>query len=103
MFLDNEVFANGIVMNTLVQSVYKLKEWRIGDVAGLTLKYKIIPMKTEQNIFLSKNSALAIKAILLTHKEVLDSQAFYDFGDMYDKTLKKMMTLNKRDSYLILR
>ncbi|MFA6789094.1 MAG: imelysin family protein [Arcobacteraceae bacterium] len=86
-FLSNEVFSNGIVMNTLVQSVYKLKEWRIADVAGLSLKYKNNPNISRSEYFMSKNSTHAIKAILLTHKEVLNSSEFFDFGDMYEKQL----------------
>lgn len=86
-FLSNEVFSNGIVMNTLVQSVYKLKEWRIADVAGISLKYKNNPNVLRSEHFMSKNSTHAIKAILLTHKEVLNSSEFFDFGDMYEKQL----------------
>ena len=86
-FLTNEVFSNGIIMNTLVQSAYKLKEWRIADVAGLSLKYKNNPNASRAEHFISQNSTHAIKAILLTHKEVLNSNEYFDFGDMYEKQL----------------
>lgn len=87
-FVKDEVFANGIVMNTLVQSAYKLKEWRIGDVAGLTFKYKNNPSANRAEYFLSKNSTKAMEAILKTHQEILDSKEFYDFGDQYEAELK---------------
>lgn len=54
-FIRNEVFANGIMMNTLVQSIYKLKEWRVADVAGLSLKYKNNPNANRAEYFLSQN------------------------------------------------
>lgn len=87
-FLKDEVFANGIIMNTLIQSVYKLKEWRIGDVAGLTFKYKNTPNINRSEYFLSKNSAKAMEAILKTHQEVLDAKEYFDFGDLYEQELK---------------
>jgi len=88
VFLSNEVFANGLVMNTLVQSIYKLKEWRVADVAGLSLKYKNNPNANRAEYFLSQNSTKAIEAILLAHQEVLDSKTFFDFGDKYERDLK---------------
>ncbi|MGE4517340.1 MAG: imelysin family protein [Arcobacteraceae bacterium] len=87
-FIRNEVFANGIMMNTLVQSIYKLKEWRVADVAGLSLKYKNNPNANRAEYFLSQNSTKAIEAILLAHQEVLDSKTFFDFGDKYERDLK---------------
>jgi predicted lipoprotein len=87
-FIRNEVFANGIMMNTLVQSIYKLKEWRVADVAGLSLKYKNNPNANRAEYFLSQNSTHAIEAILLAHQEVLDSKTFFDFGDKYERDLK---------------
>lgn len=87
-FLSDEVFSNGIIMNTLVQSTYKLKEWRIADVAGLTLKYKNNPNNQRAEYVLSKNSTQAMKAILLTHKEVLNAAHYFDFGDRYEAQLK---------------
>lgn len=86
--LKDEVFSNGVVMNTLVQSMYKLKEWRIADVAGLTLKYKNNANAQRAEYALSKQSTQAIKAILLTHKEVLAASEYVDFGDMYEAQLK---------------
>lgn len=87
-FIRNEVFANGLIMNTLVQSIYKLKEWRVADVAGLSLKYKNNPNANRAEYFLSQNSTQAIEAILLAHQEVLDSKTFFDFGDKYERDLK---------------
>lgn len=73
--------ANSIVINTIVQNTYKLKEWRIGDVMGLTKKYEEKPDNSRAEYFISKNSSNAINAILLTIKSILDDNKYFDFGD----------------------
>lgn len=86
-FLENDTFSNAAIMNALVGSAYKLKEWRVADVLGETAKYKNNPNGNRAEYYVSKNSVLAIKAILLTHQAVLDSEKYFDFGDMYIKDL----------------
>ncbi|RXJ60581.1 imelysin family protein [Candidatus Marinarcus aquaticus] len=86
-FLEDETFTNAAVMNALVGSAYKLKEWRVADVLGATLKYKDNPNNNRAEYYLSKNSVLALKAILKTHQAILDAPEYFDFGDLYIKDL----------------
>ncbi len=81
-FLKNEQYASAILLNALVAGTYKLKEWRIGDVAGLSKKYKGEPNNHRAEYALSGNSILAIKSILATHQQVINSNKYKDFGDI---------------------
>lgn len=80
-FLKNLKKANAVIINAIIQNSYKLKEWRIGDVAGLTKKYENKPSVKRAEYYISKNSALAIQAVLETYKKVLDDPRYEDFGD----------------------
>lgn len=84
-FTQDEKFASAILLNTLVSSSYALKEWRIGDVAGLSKKYKGNIDANRGEYSLSKNSVAAILAILQTHKQAIDSPDYQDFGDVARK------------------
>ena len=71
--------ANAVV-NALIDSAFKTKEWRIGEAAGIAAKYKDLadPSRLE-----FRNSALsleAIKAILETHDDVLGVRSYTNFG-----------------------
>lgn len=77
----NPKVANSYIMSALVDSSYKLKEWRIADVAGLSKKYKNKPNNNRAEYYISNNSILAMKAILLAHKNALDSKKYKSFGD----------------------
>lgn len=81
-FVSNEQEVNAVLINTLIESSYKLKEWRVGDAAGLSRKYRGRPDNSRAEYVLSGLSSEAIKTILLQHKEVMDSDRFKDFGDM---------------------
>ena len=80
-FLKNLKKANAIVINAIIQNTYKLKEWRIADVAGLSKKYEAKPDNRRAEYYLSKTSASAIEAILNTYKNVLDNESIVDYGD----------------------
>ncbi len=84
-FLNELKKANAIVINAIIQNSYKLKEWRVGDVAGLSKKYNGKPDKRRAEYYLSKNSAIAIEAILNTYKKVLNENSYKDFGDFLIK------------------
>lgn len=73
--------ANAIVINTIVQNTYKLKEWRVGDVLGLTKKYENKPDNKRAEYYISKNSSNAISSILQTFKSILNDDKYFDFGD----------------------
>lgn len=81
-FLKSEQFASAVLLNTLVAGTYKLKEWRIGDVVGLSKKYKGKADNRRAEYVLSGNSINAIKAILQTHQQVINSKNYKDFGDI---------------------
>ncbi|GGD33297.1 hypothetical protein GCM10012288_04030 [Malaciobacter pacificus] len=77
-----EAWENAVVLNTLIASTYKLKEWRIGDPAGFTAKYKNDLDNTRGEYFLSQNSFNAIKAIVNAHEEVVGNKSYYNFASM---------------------
>ena len=70
----------GLILNTLIASSYKLKEWRIGNASGNSSKFKNDAKNERAEYFLSKNSFVAIDAILEAHKEVLLKSKNYDFA-----------------------
>lgn len=82
LFLKDEQKANAIMLNSLIESSYKLKEWRVGDIAGLSRKYKGEEDNSRAEYFSSKNSIAAIQSILSTHLQVLGKQEYKNFGDM---------------------
>ena len=80
-FLTEFKWTNDVIINMLIESSFKLRDWRVGDISGDSRKYKNSADNRRAEYFLSKNSKEAIKAIILTHKAVMNSE-FYDFGDM---------------------
>lgn len=83
-FLKDEVTANAMMLHTLIENSYKLKEWRVGDPAGLSRKFKGKPNNERAEYYISQNSLLAIQAIIATHQVVLDKQNYKNFGTMID-------------------
>lgn len=81
-FLKDEQFASAILLNTLVSNAYALSQWRIGDVVGLSKKYKGNSDIHRAEYTLSQNSTAAILAILQAHKQAIDSPKYKDFGDV---------------------
>lgn len=77
-----EQWENAVMLNTLIASTYRLKEWRIGDASGNSTKYKNKPKNERAEYFLSKNSFNAIKAILQAHEEIIGIQKYKNFGTM---------------------
>ena len=82
LFGLNEQKMNAYIMNALIESSYKLKEWRVGDPAGLSRKYKNKPNNTRSEYPISKLSYKAIEAILLTHQAIIGEQKFVNFSDV---------------------
>ena len=78
-FLTDFKWTNDAIINMLIDSSFKVRDWRVGDIAGLSRKYKGNPDNSRGEYFLSKNSTLAIKAILLTHKAIMNANE-YEFG-----------------------
>lgn len=61
------------LLNTLVQQALNLREMRIGEPAGLTIKYAGDSDATRLEYYYSSYSLEAIKEILKTHKRVLQN------------------------------
>jgi len=76
----DEKMERGLILNTLIASSYKLKEWRIGNASGNSSKFKNDAKNERAEYFLSINSFVAIDAILEAHKEVLLKSKNYDFA-----------------------
>lgn len=83
-FIKDEVTANAMMLNSLIENSYKIKEWRVGDPAGLSRKFRDKPSNDRAEYSLSKNSIVAINSILNTHLKVLDKQKYPNFGTMIE-------------------
>ncbi len=97
-FLSDVKKANSITINTIVQNTYKLKEWRIGEVLGLTKKYEGNPDNKRAEYYLSKNSANGIEAILTTLKNIFDNDKYEDYGDFLLKITNEEQVKRLRDA-----
>ncbi len=67
-------------LNSLIESSYKLKEWRVGEPAGTSKKYKGNPDNNRQEYPLSYKSITAIAAILDTHNKLIGEQKYTNLG-----------------------
>lgn len=76
----DEKWENALIINTLISSSYRLKEWRIGNASGNASKFKNDPKNERAEYFLSQNSFVAIDAILQAHREVVEKHPYYDFA-----------------------
>ena len=82
IFLKDEVTANAMMLNSLIENSYKIKEWRVGDPSGLSRKFKGKPSNERAEYNISKSSIVAIESILNTHLLILGDQKFKNFGTM---------------------
>ncbi len=76
---DEDQFMS-YVLNALIDSSYKLKEWRIGEAAGLTKKYQDKPDNRRQEYSLSGNSLTAAAAILNVHDDMMGKRDYTNLG-----------------------
>lgn len=76
----DEKWENALVINTLISSSYRLKEWRIGNASGNASKFKNDPKNERAEYFLSQNSFAAIDAILEAHRQIVEKHSYYDFA-----------------------
>ena len=76
----DEKFENALILNSLIASSYRLKEWRIGNASGNASKFKNDPKNDRAEYFLSQNSFAAIDAILDAHNEVVLKHKYNDFA-----------------------
>ena len=76
----DEKWENALVINTLIASSYRLKEWRIGNASGNSSKFKNDAKNERAEYFLSQNSFAAIDAILDAHNQIVKKNQYYDFA-----------------------
>ncbi|AXK48487.1 imelysin [Aliarcobacter trophiarum LMG 25534] len=78
-YLKNPVVKeddNAKLLNALVASSYRLKEWRVGNPSGLSAKYKNDFKNSRAEYFLSQNSFASINAILDAQKEMISNENY---------------------------
>jgi hypothetical protein len=76
----DEKWENALILNSLIASSYRLKEWRIGNASGNASKYKNDAKNDRAEYFLSQNSFSAIDAILDAYNEVVLKHTYNDFA-----------------------
>lgn len=72
----DEIEENALVINAVIASSYRLKEWRIGNPAGLSAKYKNNPNNSRAEYLTSQNSFNAIYAILEAMQDIIIKKEF---------------------------
>ncbi len=75
-FVDGGTESVEYLINILIDSAYKLKEWRVGDPGGFTNKYKGNPDASRLEYVNSALSLEAIVAILQMHEALMESGLF---------------------------
>jgi hypothetical protein len=98
-FLKDEITANAMMLNSLIENSYKIKEWRVGDPSGQSRKFKGKASNDRAEYSISKNSMVAINSILNTHLMILGNQKFKNFGSMI-KSYEVSDELNDAVMYL---
>lgn len=83
-FLEDTKWAHDETINMLIESSFKVRDWRVGDVSGHSKKYKDNADNRRAEYALSKTSKDAIEAIIDTHKQIMDSSND-DFGTLLIK------------------
>ncbi|WP_228286276.1 imelysin family protein [Arcobacter vandammei] len=73
---------NAIIINSLIASSYRLKEWRVGNPAGLSAKYKNDAKNNRAEYFLSQSSFDAIIAILEAQKELIEEKSYKNLNTL---------------------
>ncbi len=77
-FISNPALSIGLVVNALVDSSFKLANWRVGEAAGLVKKYQDKPSIQQLEYASSQSSMLAIQSILKTHRMIIDHHGEQD-------------------------
>ncbi|MBE2895910.1 hypothetical protein HPC38_03325 [Pasteurellaceae bacterium HPA106] len=83
-FLSARDNALSMLANVLANQTLGLKDWRIGDVAGLTKKYLNQGDSRRAEYFLSHLSLAAIGEILHTQSQLISPQSFPNFVEIAD-------------------
>lgn len=83
-FLSAKDTALSMLANVLANQTLSLKDWRIGDVAGLTKKYENQPDVRRSEYYLSYLTLDAIKTILQTQNQLIGKQDYPNFAQIAD-------------------
>lgn len=74
--------ALSLYTHALSNSIFATKDWRIGDPAGLSRKYKNQPSAKRSEYALSGYSVAAIQAIFEVHQEIMGQQDYANLQDV---------------------
>ncbi|MDP8034503.1 imelysin family protein [Pasteurella atlantica] len=89
-FIKDPNNAIKMLIDVMADRVFKLKDWRLGDPAGVTSKYKGNPEPMRAEYPLSQLSIEAAKAIIDAQQSLIGKQKFDNFA-----TLLRLRGLDK--------
>lgn len=92
--LSHSSKLEGILLNTLIDSSYKLREWRIGDVIGQSKKYKNKFNANRAEYAESQLSIFAIHHILLNHQVLMGEKGLLSSLLKNEENTKILDTIN---------
>lgn len=81
-FLSKGNQSISLVINRLINSSYKLKNWRVGEAGGLVKKYQDKPSSSHLEYVRSETSRDAIIAILNTHRDIVKNKNGADLMEL---------------------
>ncbi len=81
-FIKDTKKAMEMIINQLASQSFKLKDWRLGDPAGLTIKYKGKPDASRAEYALSGLSMDAVRAIIKAQREMMGDQPYDNFATL---------------------
>lgn len=74
--------ASNSLVNVLIDVTYRLREFRVGEPAGLVVKFKDEPNPERFEYYKSGLSTEAIKSILEAQSKIMGSQGYSNFGTL---------------------
>lgn len=79
-FIKDTEITTSYLLNALIDSSYKLAQWRVGEAAGLAKKYQGKPDNRRQEYPLSQASWSAIKGIIDVHDNMIGQRDYDNLG-----------------------
>ncbi|HIC78660.1 MAG TPA: hypothetical protein EYP02_05700 [Sulfurovum sp.] len=74
--------ASNSLVNVLIDVTYRLREFRVGEPAGLVVKFKDEPNPERFEYYKSGLSTEAIKSILEAQSKIMGTQGYSNFGTL---------------------
>lgn len=81
-FVSDVQEASNSLVNVLIDAAYRLREFRVGEPAGLVVRFKDDPNPERFEYYKSRLSTEAIKSILEAQNKIMGSQAYANFGTL---------------------